>query len=370
METAHEEVMEILGAYTDAFRMNEVSFPPELSTEWNQRLREIATSMEDLFHETLREAIDRGASLELTKQRMSLLFEKLTQQLLGEAAHQANRNYTFLLIQAYENDGHTQFRFVGEPGPNTCEDCATRMRKIYRLQELVEEDAIPPLHPNCRCWLETTKGERLDFKNLPADVNPFTGSAPVGGKFQILQGDKAKVEALRALEAAAGRKVDLYQRASINGARGVEGYPHDINVLPIGDFYTYFATPKISGVSDVIWDAVGATSSQMGDLADVIAAHYGIPAQPGAAIDAAISVASEFFGSDTVPRVHTYTEHVLVITYPLSRRNGDAWIRETHVFHSCEDPYCSHYQGVYVHVETGTSVFVTPKDYHYGENKE
>lgn len=53
---------------------------------------------------------------------------------------------------------------------STCRTCLSQSQRTYTLEQLVQLDLLPPLHPNCRCTI-VPESDRIVLNNLEEDTN-------------------------------------------------------------------------------------------------------------------------------------------------------------------------------------------------------
>ena len=77
----------------------------------------------------------------------------LAKRLLAATSAQFMDDVTFdTLVQAYEDNGTKNVRWVTHPDDKRCKECAERHDKIYPIHK------IPPKpHIHCRCWVEEVR---------------------------------------------------------------------------------------------------------------------------------------------------------------------------------------------------------------------
>ena len=57
----------------------------------------------------------------------------------------------YYLLHCFVEAGYREFQYVVEHKDGLCETCLSLSEKTFTLEELVEQELLPPLHPNCRC---------------------------------------------------------------------------------------------------------------------------------------------------------------------------------------------------------------------------
>ena len=85
-------------------------------------------------------------------------------------------------LQALEKSQNTKFVFRTESSDSgkTCEACTRFDNRQFTAEEMAGAGAIPPLHPNCRCAIETIDGMVLDLPGFDCGMSlEFSGGNDV-----------------------------------------------------------------------------------------------------------------------------------------------------------------------------------------------
>lgn len=56
-------------------------------------------------------------------------------------------------VQDFQARGVQQYRFMSLEASNTCQECADMDGNTYDVDEAQEGVNLPPIHPNCQCWI-------------------------------------------------------------------------------------------------------------------------------------------------------------------------------------------------------------------------
>lgn len=67
---------------------------------------------------------------------------------------ESNRTQNMASISAYNYMGIKYYRYKAELDSKTCEDCQNMDGKIFSVDEAMSGKNLPPMHPNCRCYIE------------------------------------------------------------------------------------------------------------------------------------------------------------------------------------------------------------------------
>ena len=57
-------------------------------------------------------------------------------------------------IADFSARGVSKYRFLSLEAVNSCEDCTSLDGNVYDVEDAQEGVNLPPMHPNCQCWIE------------------------------------------------------------------------------------------------------------------------------------------------------------------------------------------------------------------------
>lgn len=67
-----------------------------------------------------------------------------------QACHELNNS----TIADFSARGVEKYRFLSLEAVNSCQDCTSLDGNIYDVEDAQEGVNLPPMHPNCQCWIE------------------------------------------------------------------------------------------------------------------------------------------------------------------------------------------------------------------------
>ncbi|MDL2273898.1 hypothetical protein LJC34_05100, partial [Oscillospiraceae bacterium OttesenSCG-928-G22] len=145
------EMVELISSsYLDTLRADDTRLPYELRDQFEHTKARISERLSEALTQAVNEAVahdERGTALLF---RVAPPLRKETARLAG-ALRSYDRQFADVLA-LQESVGYTHYLFVSEGG-SACDACQSKHGNVYTLDELRSENAIPPLHPNCRCRL-------------------------------------------------------------------------------------------------------------------------------------------------------------------------------------------------------------------------
>lgn len=133
--------------------MTDDSLPQALRKRMNGRLSSFNEQTARSLAENAMRCIRQGGSAAQTVQEMLTVFGRAAKRFAGDVDTAYTQTSWYCLLREYENEGHRRFRYVVEEKKGLCDACLRQSDQTYTLAELMEQDLLPPLHPNCRCAL-------------------------------------------------------------------------------------------------------------------------------------------------------------------------------------------------------------------------
>lgn len=75
-------------------------------------------------------------------------------------------------IADFSARGVEQYRFLSLEAVNSCQDCTELDGNVYNVEDAQEGVNLPPMHPNCQCWIEEVQDTTDNYLN--GDDLPIT----------------------------------------------------------------------------------------------------------------------------------------------------------------------------------------------------
>lgn len=164
------QLYDTINSYTKQFEMRDDGIPQSLRRQMNGRLSSFNEQAARKLAENAMRCIRQGGSAAQTVQEMLTVFDKAVKRFAGDVATAYTQASWYCLIKEYENEGHHRFRYVVEDKDGLCNACLLQSEQTYTLAELLKQNLLPPLHPNCRCAL------------VPDDELPAVDDRDAGGR--------------------------------------------------------------------------------------------------------------------------------------------------------------------------------------------
>ena len=95
--------------------------------------------------------IRQNSTADQMAKELLLVWDKASKRLADDidgAYIQANWYY---LLHQFDKAGYHKFQYIVEHQQGLCNTCLSFSNKTFTLNELIQQDLLPPLHPHCRC---------------------------------------------------------------------------------------------------------------------------------------------------------------------------------------------------------------------------
>lgn len=131
--------------------MNDASLPEELRKKLNTELEQFNSQTTQTMVDKSASCVRRNASAEQMAEELLVVFDKAAKKLSGDIDGAYMQASWYYLLHCFVEAGYREFQYVVEHKAGLCETCLSLGEKTFTLEELVEQELLPPLHPNCRC---------------------------------------------------------------------------------------------------------------------------------------------------------------------------------------------------------------------------
>ena len=145
------QLYDTINAYTKLFIMNDVGIPAELRKKLNAELEQFNAQTTQMLTDKSADCVRRNASADQMAEELLAVFNKAAKKLSGDIDGAYMQASWYYLLHRFAEAGYREFRYVVEHKDGLCETCLSLSEKTFTLEELVEQELLPPLHPNCRC---------------------------------------------------------------------------------------------------------------------------------------------------------------------------------------------------------------------------
>lgn len=151
------QLYDILERYGEHYRLSDSYAPPKVLERLDSTIDQFVETTAEKMANTVTNLLQQGTPVETLAMSLMLIFREEEKLFQKQIADQYQKVAWYLFLNTYE-DGE-RFLFQAEESENTCERCEEPHLKAFTLDEIVDMDLLPPLHPNCRCrltWLPET----------------------------------------------------------------------------------------------------------------------------------------------------------------------------------------------------------------------
>ena len=145
------QLYDTINAYTKLFIMNDVGIPAELRKKLNAELEQFNAQTTQMLIDKSADCVRRNASADQMAEELLVVFDKAAKKLSGDIDGAYMQASWYYLLHRFVEAGYREFQYVVGHKDGLCENCLSLSEKTFTLEELVEQELLPPLHPNCRC---------------------------------------------------------------------------------------------------------------------------------------------------------------------------------------------------------------------------
>lgn len=145
------QLYDTINAYTKLFIMNDASLPDDLRKKLNAELEQFNAQTTQMLTDKSADCVRRNASADQMAEELLEVFNKAAKKLAGDIDGAYIQASWYYLLHQFAKAGYREFRHVVEHKAGLCETCLSLSEQTFTLEELVQQELLPPLHPNCRC---------------------------------------------------------------------------------------------------------------------------------------------------------------------------------------------------------------------------
>ena len=163
-----------INAYTKLFIMNDASLPDDLRKKLNAELEQFNAQTTQMLIDKSADCMRRNASADQMAEELLAVFNKASKKLSGDIDGAYMQASWYYLLHQFAKAGYREFRHVVEHKAGLCETCLSLSEKTFTLEELVQQELLPPLHPNCRCVIVPVYETGMDANRTSGGFNSKT----------------------------------------------------------------------------------------------------------------------------------------------------------------------------------------------------
>ena len=145
------QLYDTINAYTKLFIMNDSGIPADLRKKLNAELEQFNSQTTQTMVDKSASCVRRNASADEMAEELLAVFNKAAKKLSGDIDGAYMQASWYYLLHCFVEAGYREFQYVVEHKDGLCETCLSLSEKTFTLEELVEQELLSPLHPNCRC---------------------------------------------------------------------------------------------------------------------------------------------------------------------------------------------------------------------------
>ena len=144
---------DIVEEYGERFRMDGVQAPPTVVEGLNSCVDSFITNTVDQLSLKMQQGFLRGATVDQMISTLTLAFADKAQRFHSRVKDFYTQAAWYSVLQSY--DTGQRFVFQVDKQDGTCKRCSAQAGVVYTADEIIQNDLLPPLHPNCRCSILT-----------------------------------------------------------------------------------------------------------------------------------------------------------------------------------------------------------------------
>lgn len=164
------QIYDRIAAYTKPFFMRDEQTPEIIRQQMNNRLLSFQEQTMNTLRDTLSACFRQGNTVDQTASALEQTVTKTVNKLAADIEVYYSKASWYRILQQYVAAGYDHFRYIIEVTDNTCRTCLSQSQRTYTLEQLVQLDLLPPLHPNCRCTI-VPESDEIVLNNLEEDTN-------------------------------------------------------------------------------------------------------------------------------------------------------------------------------------------------------
>lgn len=147
------QIYDKIVAYINLFYMQDEQTPETIRQKLNQRLLLFQNQTMRELHDTLSICFRQENTADQTANALEQVLTKAENRLATDIETYYCKASWYQILQQYAAAGYNRFNFIIERMDNACRTCLSQSEQTYTLDQLVQFDLLPPLHPNCCCTI-------------------------------------------------------------------------------------------------------------------------------------------------------------------------------------------------------------------------
>lgn len=95
--------------------------------------------------------IRQNSTADQMAKELLLVWDKASKRLADDIDGAYIQASWYYLLHQFDKAGYHKFQYIVEHQQGLCNTCLSFSNKTFTLNELIQQDLFPPLHPHCRC---------------------------------------------------------------------------------------------------------------------------------------------------------------------------------------------------------------------------
>ena len=145
------QLYDTINAYTKLFIMSTEDIPTGLRYKLNSDLTSFNEQTTQALMNQSTICIRQNSTADQMAKELLLVWDKASKRLADDIDGAYIQASWYYLLHQFDKAGYHKFQYIVEHQQGLCNTCLSFSNKTFTLNELIQQDLLPPLHPHCRC---------------------------------------------------------------------------------------------------------------------------------------------------------------------------------------------------------------------------
>lgn len=145
------QLYDTINAYTKLFIMSTEDIPTGLRYKLNSDLTSFNEQTTQALMNQSTICMRQNSTADQMAKELLLVWDKASKRLADDIDGAYIQASWYYLLHQFDKAGYHKFQYIVEHQQGLCNTCLSFSNKTFTLNELIQQDLLPPLHPHCRC---------------------------------------------------------------------------------------------------------------------------------------------------------------------------------------------------------------------------
>ena len=145
------QLYDTINAYIKLFIMSTEDIPTGLRYKLNSDLTSFNEQTTQALMNQSTICIRQNSTADQMAKELLLVWDKASKRLADDIDGAYIQASWYYLLHQFDKAGYHKFQYIVEHQQGLCNTCLSFSNKTFTLNELIQQDLLPPLHPHCRC---------------------------------------------------------------------------------------------------------------------------------------------------------------------------------------------------------------------------